>query len=310
MQKAQAGWRESQNALEEVERTIRAAESAKAAAEANKTLAASTFKRYQALLERRSVSPQEFDEVKARYQMAEAEAERADRLLGSLQAKRDQALARIDQAKAEITSAEINAGYARIISPTSGVVTARQVEVGALSAPGTPLLTIEDDTHYRLEVAVEESRIRNIRLKTPARVLIAALGQEELTGTVAEVVPVADPASRSYTVKIALPPVGAAVRQILRSGLFGQARFTVGQREAITIPNKAVIQHGGLTSVYIVDASKIAHLRLIKTGAVDGERIEILSGLNKGELIVVEGAELVSEGSRVECDCEMTPPMN
>jgi multidrug efflux pump subunit AcrA (membrane-fusion protein) len=147
-------------------------------------------------------------------------------------------------------------------------------------------------------------------LKTPARVLIAALGQEELTGTVAEVVPVADPASRSYTVKIALPPVGAAVRQILRSGLFGQARFTVGQREAITIPNKAVIQHGGLTSVYIVDASKIAHLRLIKTGAVDGERIEILSGLNKGELIVVEGAELVSEGSRVECDCEMTPPMN
>lgn len=306
VQKAQAGLREAQSALEEVKRNIRAAESAKTVAEANQRLAASTFKRYQALLERRSVSSQEFDEVKAKYQVAEAEAERADRLLGSLQAKRNQVLAQIDQAKAEVANTEIYAGYAQITSPINGLVAVKSVEVGALAAPGTPLLTIED-AHYRLEVAVEESQTRNIRLKTPARVLIPALGENELAGTVTEMVPTADPASRSYTVKIELPAAGAAAQQSLRSGLFGKARFTVGQREAMTIPTTAIIQRGQLISVYVVDAADIAHLRLVKTGRIYGERTEILSGLNDGELIVVKGAESVSEGSRVECDCELTP---
>lgn len=307
IQKAQAGLREAQSALEEVKRNIRAAESAKTAAEANQALAEATFKRYQALLERRSVSPQEFDEVKAKSHVAEAEAARADRFLGSLQAKRNQVLAQIDQAKAEVAGAEIYAGYAQITSPINGVVTAKQTEVGALAAPGTPLLTIED-AHYRLEVAVEESQTGNIRLKTPARLFIAALGQHELAGTVTEILPTADPASRSYIVKIELPTLDAAARQTLRSGLFGKARFAVGQKEVLTVPTQALIQRGGLTSVYVVDASEIAHLRLVKTGSAYGERTEILSGLNKGEMIVVEGAESVSEGSRVECGCELTSP--
>jgi RND family efflux transporter MFP subunit len=258
-------------------------------------LAAATLARYQILLERRSVSPQEFDEVKAKHQVAEAEADRAEKVLQMLAAKKSQTVARVDQAKAEIANAQINAGYARIAAPANGVVTARSIEVGATATPGAPLLTIEDDANYRLEAAVEESQLGRIRLNDAALVRIDALGNEELTGKVAEIVPAADPASRSYTVKIALP-----ARRMLRSGLYGVARFATGQRQAILVPRKSVVQRGQLTSVFAVDSSGIARLRLIKTGKSYSDKVEILSGLGEGERIVVDGVASVNDGSRVQ----------
>lgn len=295
LQKAQAGLREAQEATAEVEQAINAAAAAKAAAEATRRLAASTLTRYQALLEKRSVSPQEFEEVKTKHQIAEAEAERAERMLQTLAAKRNQAQARISQGKAEITSAQVHVGDARVIAPISGVVTARQIEVGATATPGAPLLTIEDDSRYRLEAAVDESQIGRVRLQQRAKVRVDALGGEELGGTVAEIVPAADSASRSYAVRIDLP-----ARPGLRSGLYGTARFTTGERQALTVPGKAIVERGQLVGVFVVDTHGVARLRLVKTGKPAGDRVEILSGLSEGERIVVDGVNKVSDGSRVQ----------
>lgn len=301
LRKAQAGLREAREMLAEVEQNIKAAESAKASAEANKALATSTFHRYKALWERRSVSPQEFEEVQARYLTRTAEANRASEMVQALLARKEQVLSKIEQTRAEVDHAQLSVGYGRILSPLPGVVTAKQAEVGALAAPGVPLLTIEDDRHYRLEAAVEESQISKIRLGSPVRVRIDALGQMEWLGRVAEIAPAADPASRSSTVKIDLPEMGEkAGRQILRSGLFGKARFPVGQRKAITIPQKAILQRGQLQEVYVVDSSDIARLRLIQTGKVYGERAEVLAGIHEGERVIVEGIEKVSDGIRVQ----------
>lgn len=167
LQKAQAGLRQAQEAVAEAEQSIGMAQSAKAAAEANQRLAASTLNRYQTLLERKSVGPQEFDEIKAKHEIAEAEAERAGKMLQMLAARKKQAQAQMDQARAEIASAQVNAGYARILSPVSGIVTAKQTEIGSTATPGAPLLTIEDSARYRLEAAIEESQIGRIRLKYP-----------------------------------------------------------------------------------------------------------------------------------------------
>lgn len=302
LRKAQAGVHEAQDALEEVERAIAAAESARAAAEANKALATSTFTRYQTLLQRRSVSQQEFDEVHAKYKAATAEAGRTNQISQSLLAKRNQVLAKIDQAKADVTNAQVYVGYARVTAPIAGIVTAKQVDVGVLAAPGVPLITIEDDAHYRLEVAVEESQMGKIHLGDPARVHIDALGQGEIAGRVAEIVPAADPVSRSYTVKIDLPmgAKDADGRPPLRSGLYGRARFTIGQKSMMTIPQKAIIQRGQLVGVYVVDSSNIARLRLIKTGKPYGDRVEVLAGLKEGDRVVMENVEVVSDGSRVQ----------
>ncbi len=302
LQKAQAGLREVHDAQEEIEQNIRAAESSRDAAEAGRSLAAATFKRYSNLLEEKSVSQQEYDEVQAKLKVAEAEVDRAGRMLQALMAKKGQLLAKMDQAKADVTSAQVYVGYSRILSPINGVVTSKQAEVGLLAAPGVPLLTVEDNSRYRLEVSVEDSMLKKIRLDTPVRISIDALGPQEFTSRVAEIVPASDPASRSSTVKIDLfdGKEGAAGQAVLRSGLFGKARFQVGQKQALQIPQKAMMQRGQLVGVFVVDPSNILRLRLIKTGKQYGDRVEVLSGLNDGDRIAVEGLERVKEGDRVQ----------
>jgi hypothetical protein len=85
----------------------------------------------------------------------------------------------------------------------------------------------------------------------------------------------------------------------LRSGVYGKARFISGQRQALAIPKTAISQRGQLTGVFVVDQSGLARVRLIKTGRVFGDNVEILSGLNPGEQIVIEGPATIQDGTRV-----------
>ncbi len=301
LQKAQAGLREVGDAQEEIEQNIRAAESARDAAEAGKSLALVTFKRYKALLEEKSVSQQEFDEVQAKLKVAEAEADRAGRMLQALLAKKNQVLAKTDQAKADIASAQTYVDYSRILSPINGVVTSKQAEIGLLAAPGVPLLTVEDPSRYRLEVSVEDLMLKKIRLGTPARASIDALGPVEFSVKVSEIVPASDPASRSYIVKMDLP--GEKIRKEtgagLKSGLFGKARFPVGKKEVILVPQSAIVHQGQLTGVFALTHAGIAHLRLVKTGRVYEERVEVLAGLREGDRIAVSRIEAIKDGDRI-----------
>lgn len=296
IQKAQAGVRETTEALDEAERNIRAAESARDAARANESLASSTFNRYRTLFDRQSVSAQEFDEVRTKLEVVKAESERADRMLQAAKARRNQMLGRIDQAKADVSNARVHASYARLVSPIDGLVVAKQVDVGSMATPGLPLLTIENDANYQLEVSVEESQLGKIHLGDQASVTIEALGDQQLTCAVVEIVPATDPNSRSYTVKINLLPVDG---QQLRSGLYGKARFISGTRNLLSVPQKAITQNGQLVSVFVVDQSGTARMRLIKTGERIGERVEVLSGLNDGEQIVSEVFAQLKDGVRV-----------
>lgn len=302
LKKAQAGVREAEEMLRETEQTSRAFESALKAAEAEQALAASTYARYQALLERKSVSPQEFDEVQARYIAKTAEVQRAKDTLYSIQAKREQVIARIDQARAEVTQARLSGEHSRIYAPLSGIVTAKNAEVGALASPGAPLLTVEDDTHYRLEAHVEEGMIGRVRLGEPVRVMISALGDQEWPARVAEIQSASDPASRSFIVKIDLPEDAGKKGpvRVLRSGLFGRVRFQTSPKEGLTIPRKAILNRGQLSQVFVVDPKGMAYSRLVRTGKTYGDRVEILSGLEGGERIIVEGLEKVQDGNRIE----------
>jgi multidrug efflux pump subunit AcrA (membrane-fusion protein) len=306
VQKAQAGVREATEALDEVDRNIRAAESASEAARANEKLANTTFNRYQTLFARRSVSPQEFDEVRAKLEVASAERERAERLLQATKAKQKQVLARIDQAKADLSNARVYVGYAKLTSPINGIVVSKQTDIGYLATPGTPLLTIENNSRYQLEVSVEESRLGTIHPGDQAQLEIEALGERELSGSVEEIVPASDPNSRSYIVKVSVTKVAGA---LLRSGLYGKARFIVGQRQALAIPKTAISQRGQLTGVFVVDQSGLARLRLIKTGREFGERVEILSGLNTGDQVLIEGPPTIQDGTRVREAVAKSPPI-
>jgi multidrug efflux system membrane fusion protein len=293
LQRAEAGLRGAQDSLQEIEGATRAAQSAIEAAAAQAEVTQATLQRYAMLLERRSVAPQEYDEVVARAKGAAASLARAKEEKTALSAKKGQALARIEQAGAEVTNARIVLGYTTIRSPMDGIVVRRTAEVGNLASPGVPLFTIEAE-RYRLEVSVQESEIRQIRIGQHVTVSIEALGQT-LQGPVDEIVPTVDPLSRTFTVKLSLLP-----KPGLRSGLYGKARFIVGQRQVLVVPRAAIVTRGQLQGVFVLESDHVARLRLVQTGKTYAHGIEVLSGLQSGERVITVGADKVTDGSRVE----------
>ncbi len=268
-------------AAERATSAVSAAEQEVAASDSDLTLAQSTLTRYQNLYDKKSVSPQEFDEVKARYQAAVAH--------------RDKALAGQSQAKAGLAQARTSLSYTRILSPIDGVITEKKADPGMLASPGLPLFTVEGVGHYRLEAAVNENDLRYVRIGEQVTVVVDALENAELKGRVTQIVPTADTGSRSFLVKIELP---ADTR--LRSGLFGRAQFSRGKRSSLLIPQTAVVERGQLQGVYVLDLNKIASLRYVTLGKSTGFEVEVLAGLQEGERLVAKPGDLDLNGKRIE----------
>ena len=246
-----------------------------AAAQSDFTLADSTFKRYQTLYEKKSVSPQEFDEVKARYQAA--------------QARREMAGAEQAQAKAALQQARTSLAYTHVVAPFDGLVTDKKADVGTLASPGMPIFTVEDLRRYRLEATVNETDLRYVHQGQQLSVSVDALGDRQLKGKVVEIVPAADAGSRSFLVKVELPSDPA-----LRSGLFGRVQFTRGDRTVLLIPHDSVVERGQLQGIYVLDQNRIAALRYITLGKPSAGQVEVLAGLQAGEMLVADpdGREL------------------
>ncbi len=276
---AEAGRSEVQSAIPE-------AESAVAGAKASLDLARATFGRMEDLYAKKSISNQEFDEASARLKGAQANHEMA-------RAKRAQLDSKLAQAGQGVRSATIMQDYSSITAPFSGVVVARSIEPGNLATPGAPLLTIEKDGNFRLEVSVDESRLPSVRMGQAVEVTLEALARK-LNARVSEIVPVVDAASRSYVVKLDLP----AIPQ-LRSGMFGRAYFALGSRKVLVAPAAAFVERGQLQSVFVVEDGA-ARTRLVTAGRRSKESVEILSGLNAGEKIITPVPAGLQDGARLE----------
>jgi RND family efflux transporter MFP subunit len=271
---------------------LQASQESIAAADADYTLAEATMKRYQTLYEKKSLSPQEYDEVKTK--------------LAAAQARREAAHAGRTQAEAGVSQAGTAMSFTKVRAPFDGVVTSRLAEPGAMAAPGVPLLVVEDPSRFQLEAQVDESKIGAVKLGETVPMAIDALGDQAITGKVTQIVPSADPASRTFTVKIDLPTLspkegdkgGAPVP--IRSGLFGRAYFPSGQREAMNIPKSAVLNRGQLQAVYVVGGDQLANLRFVTLGAASGNQVEVLSGLQNGDRIVTQPGDRELSGKQVE----------
>jgi len=191
-------------ALDRVTAAELAAQQQLVAANSDLALAESTLKRYRYLYEEKVTSHQEFDEVNARYQ--------------ATLARRDIAQAGQAQARAALNQATTSLDYARIRAPFNGVVTHKNGDSGTLASPGMLIFTLEDMRRYQLEVAVNESDLWCIRPGGQVSVAIDALGNTEMKGRVVEIVPAADPVSRTFLVKIDLPRDTKAAFRAFRPG--------------------------------------------------------------------------------------------
>ena len=270
---------------------VLAAQNEEAAAESNANLAASTLVRYKQLEAEKSVSPQEMDEITRRAQAAQAEL--------------DAARAQTEAARAQANGARTMLGYTRIEAPFAGIVTARMADPGTMAAPGVPLLEVDRAGALQLQVTVDESAIAAVQ--TEMRTQVTADGiPEPLNGTVAEIVPAADPTSHSFLVKIDLPLSGQLPSQ-LRAGIFGSAEFSNGTRQAILVPRSAVVQRGALECAYVLDGQGIAQLRYVTLGAAHGDSVEVLSGIAVGERLVDAPEDRDFAGKRVNARDEVQP---
>jgi RND family efflux transporter MFP subunit len=263
---AASGVDEAQQALEE--------------ARSRKKMADTTFERYQKLLQEQAISRQEFDVKQTEKELATQGMARAE--------------ARLKQAQGSSSAASTVSGYTRILAPVSGIVTSRQADLGATVFPAQPLMTIEDTGSYQLELSVPESAAPAVKPGMPVQITIDAL-KSTFNSRIAEIVPSADPASRTFIAKIPL------TRKGLSSGMFGRGALTLGSgTRGLLIARKALVERGAMTSVWVVDKDNIARLRIVKAGRTIGEKVEILSGLSDGERLAVSEVGRIVEGSKVE----------
>lgn len=265
----------------------RAAAAEDAAAEAALALATATHGRIAALHAKRSATAQELDEATAALRAAEGRRQAAAARLQQARAGEAGAAAASDGAAA-------TAGYLEIVAPFAGVVTEKLVEVGAMAAPGVPLLRLEDTSAFRAEVTVDEARVADVAPGTAVTVVFDGAEAAPIAATVAEVSRAVDADARAFLVKVPLP-----ARDGVRSGSFVRVRFPVPARTALTVPADAVVRQGQVTSVFVVEDG-VARLRLVRLRGA-----EVLAGLAAGDVVVTapppgltDGRPVTAGGSR------------
>jgi RND family efflux transporter MFP subunit len=269
-----------------------AADAEAAAADAALALAVTSHGRIAKLRERNSATQGELDEAVAALRAAEARVSAA-------RARRAEIAEAVASARSSSEVATVSATYAVISAPFDGLVTDVPAEVGAMAAPGVPLVVVEDNRRFRLELSVDASRAALIA--KGAQVPVAIDGLEPLTGTVVDLTESVDPAAHAMVVKVELPAGAPA-----RSGLFGRARFSGPPQPALSIPTSALVRRGQLTLAF-VDEKGTARMRVVHAGGVHDGRVEILAGLEAGESVVINPPPTLRDGTPIRSDARRQP---
>jgi len=259
---------------------------AMAAAQAQADVMKKTYDRYAYLKEQKSVSPQEFDEITAKQQAAQAN-------LGQAEAGLRQAEAGASQAQSEARAAQEVASYARVVAPFDGRVIRRTVEPGSLVLPGISLFIVEDTSRYQLEATLPAEALAIVKKNSIARVELDALADKPLTGKVEEIEAGADPASHTLKARIDLPKEAG-----VQSGMFGRAFVPRGEKRALMVPVAALVNRGQLRGLYVVGDSGLVHWRVVTLGKPLGNQVEVLSGLSDGEAVVLNPGSQELDGKK------------
>lgn len=202
--------------------------------------------------------------------------------LEAAEARRASANAQVEQARQALAEAEVLLTETTVRAPFDGVVTDKGAQAGDTAVPGKPIVIVQDPRHLRLEAAVPESYARKATLGMEVRVRIDSTGRE-MVAPLEEIAPVADPESRTFLLKAALP-----ADEAVRPGMFGRLIQPCGRKSAILVPASAVTHVGQLEIVRVLEGGE-ARVRHVRTGKTTGDQVEVLSGLREGERVLSGG---------------------
>ncbi len=195
-------------------------------------------------------------------------------------------------AEAAFKEAKTILDYTRITAPFSGIITKKLANAGDLATPGKILLKIEEGTKLQVLTAIPEAMILKIKKGDRLPIFIPSVNLT-ISGVVAEVSPTADPSSRTAPIKL-----GIAADPSLRSGQFARVALASEQSETLVVPTSAIVPFGQMERVFIADNNR-AKLRLVRTGALYDGNIEILSGLQENETVIVAGNQTLEDGQPI-----------
>jgi RND family efflux transporter MFP subunit len=241
------------------------------------------------------IAQQELDDAQAKDRASAAQVESAK---AALAAARQQ----LEMSQANNTQVSAMSDYTRIIAPFDGVVTWRYADTGALVQAGTsnsnsaPVVKLAQVNVLRLRIPVPESLAASVSVGQPADVAVQATG-EHFTGHVTRFTDALDRTTRTMQVEIDVPNDNYK----LQPGMYANVALqTQASPNALTIPIQAVQHHDGKASVLVVDQQNRVQPREIQTGLEDPTRVEVLSGLNEGERVIVGNFGSFQPGQVVE----------
>jgi membrane fusion protein, multidrug efflux system len=243
--------------------------------------------RFENLYKEQAVTKKELDDINTQGRMAEAKVEQVE-------ARIKQAGAKIAQADAAVSQANIMLGYTVLHSPISGVVTAKTANTGEMASPGRPLLKVVDDGELRLLATIKESDMAGMVKGNTVKVGFDALSGRKVDGKISEVIPAADPATRTFNVKIDLPRTTGIL-----PGMFGRAYLPSGMRKAVLVPDASIVEREGVQGVFVVTPENTLRFQVVRLDEKNNGMTEVSSGLSGGETVVAVNPGSLKEGVKV-----------
>jgi HlyD family secretion protein len=238
-------------------------------------------------------------------EQAEAQVEQAQNALSAALADRDRKkvlAGEVETAGAGAASAE--AAYAiaasqladtQVKAPFSGYLAARLVDPGEVVAPGTPVVSLVSLDGLFVRADVSEKEIERIRAGMPVRVSIDAIPDESFAATVREILPSARTDSRNFSVKIALKDP----KNRLRPGMFARAHVILETlKDVITVPKRVLFERAGKSYVFVVKG-RVAVMKEVTSGVHEEEVVQITSGVEPGDRVILSGQERLKDGEKV-----------
>jgi len=227
------------------------------------------------------------DAAEARYEEARAEYRRMQEIFDRGLVARsayDKAQAAFESAKAALEQARERLKHTVVRAPFAGIVVERHIELGETANPGQPLMTGLSLEHLRAVAHVPQRHIKAVRDLAKARVVLDRNG-DSLVGQELTISPYADPKSHTFKVRVVLPEGQHGVYP----GMFTKVAFVTGERRRLVIPREAVVHRSEVTAVYVVAEDGRVGFRQVRVGrALDGGRVEVLSGLEPGEAVALD----------------------
>ena len=252
---------------------VQQARAAISIAKAQLTSAEGQFRRMAELVDRGSATTRSLEEATSTFEVAKASLQRAH---------------------ADLAAAEATLLYAEIRAPIDGFIVAKHIEAGDIARPGQPFFTLENVARVKVTAQVAETDIVGLAAGSPARVAIPALNLNE-PATIARVNPAAEITTRTFDVEAHLDNDTGAIR----SGMFARISFALGDRQTLLLPTASIVKRGQLEGVFVVDGGR-ARLRWLRLGRVSNGSIEVLSGIEEGEVFVESVPPSLTDGMFVE----------